>query len=149
MIESKFIDLLDFGDSIQKIDSYSNPKFELFFKFLRTLLKNKSFPIIIDLILIVISFMQLLFISSIIVSSSQEEFILSIIEYLKNIFLLFDLITDNKIYLQLFLTVSLIIVIDIILMLFILVTMKYKELYFIIYIINVINIIMFYYLIGP
>ena len=149
MIESNVIDLLDFGDSIQKLDCYSNGRIELFFKFLRTLLKNKSFPIIIDLILIIISFIQLMIISSILVSSSEEDLILSIIEYLKHIFLLFELIDNDNIYLLLFLTLSLIIIIDIILMAIVILTLNFKGLIFIIYIINLINIIIFYYLLGP
>ena len=42
MIESNVIEWLDFGDSIQTIDTYSKPKLVSLFRFFRLLVKNKN-----------------------------------------------------------------------------------------------------------
>ena len=59
MIESNVIEWLDFGDSIQTIDPYSKQKLISLFRFFRLLVKNKSFPIIIEIVFLFIFFMQL------------------------------------------------------------------------------------------
>ena len=148
MIESKIIDLLDFGDSIQKIEPYKKPYLELYFRFFRTLLKHNSFPIIIYIILIIISFIQILSLSSIILSH-KNDIILEILFYLKNIVLLSEIITSGKIFFIFFICILILILLDIILLIIILFTMKVFEFPNLIFIINLINIIIFYYLIGP
>ena len=148
MIDSNVIEWLDFGDTIQKIDSYSKPNLEHYFKFFRTLLRNRELPIIIDTILILISFIQLLSISSIFISS-ENDVIIEILEYLKNIFLLFDIINNDNIYNKFLISIVTIILLDIILMLIILFTMNKFKLSIFIYIVNLLNIFIFYYFIGP
>ena len=56
MIESNIIEWLDFGDSAQSIDIYSKNYLVTLFKFMRTLLKNKNFPIIVYLVLLAFFF---------------------------------------------------------------------------------------------
>ena len=148
MIESNVIEFLDFGDTIQKISPYSKTYLELYFRYFRNLIKNKSFPIIIDILLIIISFIQLLIISSIFLSS-DNDIIIGILNYLKHIFLIFDIITNDKIIFQLFLFFAILLLIDILLMLIILFTMKILILKFCINIVILFNSIIFYYLIGP
>ena len=148
MIESNILEWLDFNDSTQNIDVYSKFYLVFFFKFFRTLLKNKPFPNIIYIILKIVSFIQLLSISSIIIYT-KNDIILEIFYYLNNTTLLFDIISSNKSFFQLFIAILIIIIIDILLMIFILFTMKLFEITLIIYIINFINTIIYYYLIGP
>ena len=65
MIESNVIEWLDFGDTTQKIDTYSKDYLLTLFKFYRALLKNKSFPLIeLEITFIIISFIQFLSISA-------------------------------------------------------------------------------------
>ena len=148
MIESNIIEWLDFSDSIQKIDIYSKPFHELYFKFFRTLLKNKLFPNIIHIVLIIISFIQILSISSIAIQA-KNDIILEIFQYLSDVTLLFNIITTAKTFFLLFIFILVIILLDIILMIIILFTMKIFEITILIYIINFINTIIYYYLIGP
>ena len=148
MIESNVIELLDFGDSIQKIEPYSKPYIRKYFQFLRTLLKHKSYPIIIYIILNIISFLQILSLSSIILSN-KNDIIVEILFYLKNIILFSELITNEEIFIQLFISILILMLLDIILSIIIIFTMKIFELSNFIFIINFINIIIYYYLIGP
>ena len=73
MIESNVIEWLDFGDSTQKIDTYSKEYLLTFFRFFRALLKNKSFLLIeLEIIFIIISFIQFLSIAAIIVKPDND-----------------------------------------------------------------------------
>ena len=148
MIESNIIEWLDFDDTLQKIEPYSKYYLELYFRFLRTLLINKPFPIIIDIILIIISFMQIISISAIFISSNNDT-LLEIFKYLKNILLFFDLISnDNTLYI-LFYIISFIIVINVILMIILLFCIQIIKNKILFNIVNILNIIIFYYLVGP
>ena len=146
MIESNVIEWLDFGDSTQKIDIYSKSYLEFYFKFLRTLLKSKTFPILVDIILMIISFLQLLCLSAIVLSS-ENDIIIQILQYLKIVFIPSEIVTNNNLYFQLFFSVCIIILLDIILIFIIL--LKILKLKIFLTIINLINILIYYYLIGP
>ena len=148
MIESNIINWLDFGDFIQKIDSYSKTYLKLYFEFFRILIKYKSFPIIIDLLFIIISFIQIITISSVIISS-DNDLILKILHYLKDIILIFEIIDNEKLFFKLFFIMLIFILIDIFLMIIIILTMKNLKLTIFINIINLANTIIYYYLIGP
>ena len=146
MIESNVIELLDFGDSAQKIDIYSKRYLESYFKILRTLIKNKSFPIILDIILMIISFIQILCIS-VLFLSSENDLIIQIFQYIKKVFIPSEIITNSNLYYKLFIIIFIIILLDIILIFII--WLKIFKLKIFIMIINLINIIIYYYLIGP
>ena len=77
------------------------------------------------------------------------DVILEILNYIKTIFIFSEEINDYTIYVELFYVVNSIIFLDIILMLIILLTIKKIKLKTIILIINLINIMTFYYLICP
>ena len=148
MIESKIIEWLDFGDTIQNLDIYSKKYFLSLFRFLRILFKNKSFPIIINIIFIIIFYIQIWTISLINVAE-EKEFLLDILNYLKNFTLLYELITNSTTYKILFLIFYLIIILQVVLIIIVfLINDKIKVSYFAL-IINLLNIIFFYYLIGP
>ena len=148
MIESNIIEWLDFENIVQKIGPYSKTYLELYFKFFRTLLKNKPFPIIIEVILMVLSFIQLLLLSSFFLSP-DNDIILEILKYLQNFILFFNLITDdNKLYI-LFIIIFIIILVYIILIVIIIFTFQILKIKIFIKIVNLLNIIIFYYLIGP
>ena len=149
MIESNVIEWLDFGDSTQKIDTYSKEYLLTFFRFFRALVKNKSFPIIeLEITFIIISFIQFLSISAIFVNV-DDDIILGILNYLKPFTLIFGVIDDTYSYYKLFIVFGAIILIDIILMLITLIMIKVKEFKSLIFIINALNIIIFHYLLGP
>ena len=147
MIESSFIEWLDFGDAAQKIDVYSKNNIIKIFRFFRALNKNK-FPIFLEIILMIIYFMQLLSIASYFVSS-DNDIILEIFNYLKNILLFSDLINDNNTYTYMFNIFFVIILVDILIMNIIFFTIKHAKLKILIYIINLINILVYYYFIVP
>ena len=146
MIDSNVIEWLDFGDSTQKIDAYLLGNKKKLFRFLRELLKNKNFPNL-EIVLIIINFIQLMIISLII--NDKSDFIVEILIYLKDIFLFSEIIDNGEIYIKIFYTIHSIIIIDVLLMLIICFSLKYFKPHLILVFINFINIIIFYYLLGP
>ena len=148
MIESKIIEWLDFGDSAQNLDVYSKKKFIPIFRFLKFLLKNKSFLATLNIIFIVLSFLQICSISLINVSS-DKEFLLDILNYIKNISLLYEVITSSSSYINFFTIIFTIIMIHIILNLIVFFTNKKMKLSYMALIINILNVIIYYYLLGP
>ena len=148
MIESNIIEWLDFGDSTQIIDIYTKRNRIGFFKFFKALINNKNFPIIVYIILLIVFFIQI-WTMCLINVSFEKEFLLDILNYLKNITVLYEVITSAISYKNIFIILFVIIIFDFILGLIIyLLNDKYNVSYLCI-IINLLNIIIFYYLIGP
>ena len=148
MIESNIIEWLDFGESTQKIDAYSKKKLIYIFKLFRELLKNK-FPVLLDILLIIISFIQFLCLTIYFIPNKNDDFILKILDNLKNIFIVSNLVDNEKIYFKFHIPIAIFIYLDIFLMLFILFTIKKIKLKILLYIVNLINVLIFYYFIGP
>ena len=148
MIESNVIEWLDFGDSIQNIDVYSRQKLISLFRFFRLLVKNKSFPTIIEIIFILIFFVQI-WTMTIMNVPSEGDIILIILNYLKKVTVFFEIITNSSNYKIIFYITFGLIIIDIILMIIILFTNNKVNLSFLVYIINCLNLIINYYLLGP
>ena len=146
MIDSNVIEWLDFGDSTQKIDAYIFAHKKKLFRFFHELLKNKNFPNL-EILFIIIYFIQLIIITLII--DEKNDFIVEILMNLKNIFLFSEIIDNIEIYKKILFIISIIIIIDILLMLIIFFSIKYFKPHLILILINFINIIIFYYLLGP
>ena len=148
MIESNVVEWLDFGDSIQNIDVYSRKKLISLFRFFRILVKNKSFPTIIKIIFFLIFFMQMwtLVIMNV---SSEGDIILVILNYLKKVTVFFEIITNASNYKIIFYFVFVFIMLDIILMMIILFTLNKVNMSFLVLIVNCLNLIINYYLVGP
>ena len=148
MIESNVIECLDFDDTLQKIEPYSKKYVELYFRLFRSLCKNKPFPIIIDIILIIISFIQLLSISIEFISL-DNDIILGILNYLNNFLLLSDLISTGSTLFKLYIIIIIIILLNIIIMIILIFTIQIIKIKLLFYIVNILNAIIYYYLIGP
>ena len=146
MIDSNVIEWLDFGDSTQKIDAYLLSHKKKLFRFFRELLKSKKFPNL-EIILMIIYFIQLMIITLII--DDKNDLIIEILIYLKNIFLFSEIIDNGEIYKKILIIISIIIIIDILLILIIMFSIKYFKPHLILVLINFINIVIFYYLLGP
>ena len=141
MIEASVIEWLDFRESIPILDAYSNKRKLFFFNFFKSLLKNRNFSLKINLIFFLLYFLQI-WILSIFFVSYKEENTIGKSSYLKNIIIFFDLITQEN-YVKIFITVFLIILIDFILMIFVLFLNKNRNLLILIFIINLLNSIIF------
>ena len=148
MIESKIIEWLDFGDTAQNLDVYSKRKFIPIFRFFRILLKNHNFPTILNIILIILSFLQICSISLINVPS-EKEFLLDILNYTKSITLLYEEITSSLSYLNYFISILIIIIFHIILIFIVFLINRTMKISYLALTINIINIIIYYYLLGP
>ena len=148
MIESNIIEWLDFGESAQNLDVYTRKNQIRLFRFFRALLKTKNFPTIMHVVFLLIYFVQICTISLINVST-EKDFILDILYYLRNITILFQNITSLTSYKNMFITILVIIAVDLFLILFVLFTNKKINTIYICKLINLINIIIYYYLIGP
>ena len=147
MIESNIIEWLDFGESVHILDAYSNKGKLFFFKFFKTLLKNRNYPLLLNIFFLLLYFIQI-WLLSIFFFLSKEENILGRLNYLKQIIIFFDFITKEN-YVKIFIIIFLIILIDFILMIFVLFSNKNRNLFFSTFIINLMNSIIIYFLIGP
>jgi len=143
MIESNIIELLDFGESVPILDTYSNKGKLFFFSFFKILLNNRNCPLTLNIIFFLLYFIQI-WLLSIFFFSTNGENLLGRLNYL----IFFDLITQEN-YITIFIIIFLIILIDFLLMIFVLFSNKNRNLLFLILIINILNSIIFYFLIGP
>ena len=148
MIESNVIEWLDFGDSAQNIDIYSRTKTLFFFRFFREIIKNKPFPILINILFMIIFFFQI-WTMNIISVSSKDDLILEIFDYLKRVIVFYELIIDEPTYSQILTAIFNFVFIGFLLIVITFFIMKKINAIILILIINIFNIINYYYLIGP
>jgi hypothetical protein len=148
MIESNVIEWLDFGDSAQNIDIYSRTKTLFFFRFFRGIIKNKPFPILINILFMIIFFFQI-WTLNIISVPSKDDLILEIFDYLKRVIVFYELIIDEHTYSQILTAIFNFVFIDFLLIVITILIVKKINAIILILIINILNIINYYYLIGP
>ena len=147
MIESNIIEWLDFGESLLKIESHSNKLLTEIFQLFRELLKNR-FSVKLHIIFIFIYFMQL-YCLSVCFISYDNDIVLEILDYLKSIFVVSSLINNYRSYIKFFIATNLILYLDILLMIIILFIPKTRKSNYYAYLVNLINMIILYYFIGP
>ena len=148
MIEPHIIEWLDFGDSAQNIDVYSKKFLLSLFQFFRFLLRNKSYPIAINIFFIIIFFLQI-FSISIINVNTEKEYLLDILSYLDNYINIYRTIDKSSTYKNTSFLLFLIIILYCILLSITLLAYKKINISFIAILINIFNIVIYYYLIGP
>ena len=148
MIESNVIEWLDFGDSAQKLDIFTHPQLLKIFYFFQNLINYNSFPSSFQIVLQIIQFIQLYSIASYF-ADEKNDVIIEILSYLKSVILFYDLIDTKKIYLTIYMSIVVLILVQILLMLIVLFTVRKINLKIFTYIINLINIILYHYAIGP
>ena len=149
MIESNLIEWLDFGDSTQNLDVFSKRKLIPFFRFFKYILKNGTFPKELNIFFIFLSFLQICSLSLINVSA-EKEFLLDILNYIKSISLLYEVISSSLSYKNFFLSIFIIIIFHIILncIVFFLINTN-KKVPYLALTIRIINAIIYHYLLGP
>ena len=147
MIESNIIEWLDFGESVQKIEAYSKKHLLKIFRLFRELLNNRL-SLIFDIIFIIIYFIQL-YCMTIFFVNYKNDILLEILNYLQNVFVLSNLFDNNNVFIIVFNLVNIILYLNIFLMIFISFTTKKHKYKLFAYIVNLINMIIFYYFIGP
>ena len=148
MIEPNIIKFLDLRDSIQDIDVYSNKKLIRLFRLQRTLLKYKNFPNIFIIILHLLFYLQLC-ISFLLFHSKKNDWIIQILLYLKYFFSINESIINNSTYMTVFETILIILLIELIFINIVFFGYNKISTKFCIYIIDIIQLLIFYYLIGP
>ena len=148
MIESNVIEWLDFGDSAQKLDIFTHPQLLKIFYFFQNLINYNSFPSSFQIVLQIIQFIQLYSIASYF-ADEKNDVIIEILSYLKSVILFYDLIDTKKIYQTIYMSIVVLILVQILLMLIVLFTVRKINLKIFTYIINLINIILYHYAIGP
>ena len=111
MIESNVIEWLDFGDSAQNIDIYSRKKALFFFRFFRGIIKNKPFPILINILFMIIFFFQI-WTMNILSVPSKDDLILEIFDYLKRVIAFYELIIDEPTYSKILTAIFIFVLVD-------------------------------------
>ena len=148
MIESKIIKFLDLRDSIQDIDVYSNQKILSTFRFHRTLLKYKNFPKIFIVILHILFYLQLC-ISVLLFQTKKTDWIVQVLLYLKYFFSINEAIFSKSTYISTFVVIAIFLLIELIFINLIFFGYNKLNSKFYIYIVDIMQLLIFYYLIGP
>ena len=149
MIEERIIEWLDLGDSVQTVDIYERPKLLMFFKYQFLLLKYGITSEALDIIIISVFFLQIINLAAINLEPN-DDIILEFIKYLENISLPYTIISNSNLYIlcsSIIWALNFIHIILTILVLFLLSKKIIIKMLF--YLISILNIIIYYYLIGP
>ena len=150
MIESNIINWIELGDSMQKLDVYGKKKMITLFNFLRILMIYNSFNTTFFIILHFIFFIQLAMLCLIDVSS-QDDWIIKIFLFFKDIFLFEDIIQNSLGYKIAIIIVSVMTLTVIGTVVFLMICIIRDQINFKlpITILNIIIILLIYYIIGP
>ena len=150
MIESNIINWIELGDSMQKLDVYGKRKMITLFNFLRILMVYNSFNTTFFIILHFIFFTQLAMLCLIDVPP-EGDWIVRICLFFKDIFLFQDIITSPASYKVAIIIVSFMTLLVIATVVFLMVCIIRDQISFKlpIRILNVIIILLIYYIIGP
>jgi hypothetical protein len=150
MIESNIINWIELGDSMQKLDVYGKKKMITLFNFLRILMIYNSFNTTFFIILHFIFFIQLAMLCLIFVSP-EDDWIVSIFLFFKDIFLFEDIIQNSLGYKIAIIIVSFMTLTVIGTVVFLMICIIRDQINFKlpITILNIIIILLIYYIIGP
>ena len=148
MIESYVIELLDIGDSAQRMDTYSKKGLMKITSFFRLLNKYKHISLFLDILFLIIFFAQIWAISLIYVPC-KGDLLLEIIDYLKKVILFFEIITNKSNYIIVFSITFSFIFVNSILMTIVLFTNGIYNVSLIVKIINYLTPPIYYYFVGP
>ena len=148
MIESTVIELLDIGDSAQNMDTYSKKNLIKITGFFRLLYEYKSTSIPIYIFFTILFFVQL-WTMCLMYVPCEGDLILKILDYLKQVTLFYEIITNESTYIIIFSVIISFILFDFLLMTITLFIHDKKSISVLLIVINFITIICFYYLIGP
>ena len=150
MIESNIINWIELGDSMQKLDVYGKKKMITLFNFLRILMIYNSFNTTFFIILHFIFFIQIAMLCLIDVSP-DEDWIIRLFFFFKDIFLFEDIIKNSLSYKIAIIIVSIMTIIVISSVVFLMICIIRDQINFKlpITILNLIIILLIYYIIGP
>ena len=150
MIESNIINWIELGDSMQYIDVYGKKKTVKLFNFLRILMVYNSFTTFFFIILHFIFFIQIAMLCLLGVSS-EHDWIVKIFNFFWNVFLLENIIQGEISYKVAIVIISAVTVIIIVCTIFLMICIFKEQIYFKlpITIVNIIIILLIYYIIGP
>ena len=150
MIESNIINWIELGDSMQKLDVYGKKKMITLFNFLRILMIYNSFNTTFFIILHCIFFIQLAMLCLIDVSP-ENDWIVTIFLFFKDIFLFEDIIRNSLGYKIAIIIVSVMTLTVIGTVVFLMICIIRDQITFKlpITILNIIIILLIYYIIGP
>ena len=150
MIEANIINWIELGDSMQKLDVYGKKKMITLFNFLRILMTYNSFSTTFFIILHFIFFIQLTMLCLVGIKD-DGDILVRVFKTLNDIFLFQDIITGSTSYKVAIIIVSAVTIIVIACVVFLMVCIIRDQITFKlpITILNVIIILLIYYIIGP
>ena len=100
MIETKIMDIIDFGDSLQKMEIYSQDNLVKYFNIFRIMLKYQTDEFILIFLLKIVFYFHYILISLINISKKikSHDSMIKAINYIKEIIFIQDLITKKEHY---------------------------------------------------
>ena len=150
MIESNIVSCLDLGDSMQSLDVYGQKRLVSFFHFIRVLVNFKNVTVFCYIVLKFFFFLQIFMLSVILINDTSDSTIY-ILNYIKNIVFIHNLITTEQRYIIFIYINTILAAIEIISMIYLIICISLGKFYLKlpIHILNVINVLLMDYLIGP
>ena len=150
MIESNIINWIDLGDSMQNLDVYSKKKLVKFFNFMRVVLSYKTFSIFFFLILKFFFFLQLMMLTIVNIKEEKDHYI-TILKYISKVIFIQEIVDDKSSYEIAVILNSVLTFITFASIIYLIISIKIVRFYmkFPIFFLNLVNVILMQYLIGP
>ena len=150
MIESNIVSWLDLGDSMQSLDVYGKKRLVSFFHFIRVLVSFKNVTVFCFIVLKFFFFLQIFMLNVILIDDTSDSTIY-ILNYIKNILFIHNLITSAQSY-KIFIYINTVLTtIEILSMIYLIISISFGTFYLKlpIHLLNIINVLLMDYLIGP
>ena len=150
MIESNIVTWLDLGDSMQCLDVYGKKHLIRFFHFIRVLVSFKNISVFLYIFLKIIFFLQI-FMLSIIQLNDKSDTTIYIFNYIKNVLFIHNLISSPQSCRIFFYITTILTIVEILSLIYLLISISIGKFYvkFPLYLLNIVNILLLDYLIGP
>ena len=148
MIEQNILDWIELGDSIQKLDLYK--KNHIFFELFYNISQQSHFSIYFYCFINFMYFFQILCLNIYVLNDVDADLLIDVLDYFKDIFLIEDLIENNKSFIILLSIVVSIFALSILLLVLNLILLKNKiKVRILLTLTGFLNLLNIYYLNGP
>lgn len=150
MIESNIVKWVDLGDSMQSLDVYSKKKWVKFFNLIRVMISFKKFSIFFYIVLKCFFFLQIIMLNLINIPEETDSAI-QILKYISKVIFIQEIVTDNSSYKIAVLVNSMMTLILLLCIVYLMISVKIGKFFMKIPIVllNLINIFLLNYLLGP
>ena len=150
MIESNIVKWIDLGDSMQSLDVYGKRKWIYFFNLIKVLISFKKFSIFFYIVLKCFFFLQIIMLN-LTNLTDQNDSAIKILKYISTVIFVQEIIIDSSTYKIAIIINTIITGISIVCLIYLIISVKLNKFFMKIPItlLNLINILLLNYFIGP